>query len=198
MILRITHYGEPILRQRGARIAKMTPEIEQLIADMLESMEAANGIGLAAQQVGHALQLAVLDVRPAAPDRPSTLFRNGEPTDPVSLMPLVLINPVITPVGKPVLGPEGCLSFPEIFADIARVETVEVSALNAKFEPIQFRCGGLFARAVQHEADHLQGILFIDRMTAAKKAELQEELDVLHSETRLAMKGRHKPKVPKS
>ena len=197
MILRITQYGEPILRQRGARIPALTPEIEALITDMFDTMEAANGIGLAAQQIGHALQLAVLDVRPAAPDRPSTLTLNGAPADPAVLMPMVLINPVVTPIGKPVLGPEGCLSFPEIFADIARAESVEVSALNAKFEPIKFQCGGLLARAVQHEADHLQGILFIDRMTAAKKAELQEELDILHSETRLAMKGRHKPKVPK-
>lgn len=113
MILRITQYGEPILRQRGARITALTPEIEQLITDMFDTMESANGIGLAAQQVGHALQLAVLDVRPAAPDRPSTLTLNGAPADPASLMPMVLINPVVTPIGKPVLGPEGCLSFPK-------------------------------------------------------------------------------------
>jgi peptide deformylase len=195
MILRITKYGEPILRQKGARIQKMTPEIEALIADMFETMESANGIGLAAQQVGHALQLAVIDVRPAAPDRPSTLFLDDQPADPAVLMPLVLINPVVTPVAKAVAGPEGCLSFPEIFADIERPESVQVVALNAKMERIQFRCGGLLARAVQHEGDHLQGILFIDRMPAAKKAELREEIDQLHAETRLAMKKQTKAKA---
>ena len=196
MILRITQYGEPILRQRGARVQKLTPEIEQLIADMFETMADANGIGLAAQQIGHALQLAVIDVRPASPDRPSTLFLDGEPADPASLMPLVLINPVVTPAGPAVAGPEGCLSFPEIFSDITRPEMVEVTALNAKLEPLKFRCGGLLARAVQHEADHLHGVLFIDRMPAVKKSELQEEIDQLHNETRAAMKkSKPKPKV---
>lgn len=196
MILRITQYGEPILRQRGARIQKITPEIEQLIADMLETMESANGVGLAAQQVGHAIQLTVIDVRPANPERPSTLWLNGEPADPATLMPLVLINPVITPVAPPVAGPEGCLSFPEIFADITRPEVVDVAALDAKLQPIRFRCGGLLARAVQHETDHLHGVLFIDRMPATKKAELQEEIDAIHAETRMAMKkNRPKPKA---
>jgi peptide deformylase len=99
-------------------------------------------------------------------------------------MPLVLINPEIKPVNEPVSGPEGCLSFPEIYADIARPETVDVKAMNEKGKHIEFRCGGLLARAVQHERDHLHGILFIDRMEKKTKEELRPELEALHEETK--------------
>ena len=80
-------------------------------------------------------------------------------------MPLVLMNPQIKPITAPVNGPEGCLSFPEVFADINRPEQVEVTGLNERGEKITFRCGGLLSRAVQHETDHLNGILFIDRLS---------------------------------
>ena len=101
-----------------------------------------------------------------------------------AFMPLVLINPQIQPQGEPATGPEGCLSFPEVYADITRPEFVEVTALNAKGDPFAFKAGGLLARAVQHEMDHLNGILFIDRMTTAKKKELQPELDLLLAESK--------------
>src|SRR2546423_13410196 len=118
MILPIIKYGHPALRQKGQRIEKITPPIQELVANMLETMYKASGIGLAAQQVGEALQLTVLDVR-AAKDRPSTLEIQGKPAEVASLMPLVLINPQIRPFGDPAEGPEGCLSFPEMYADIA-------------------------------------------------------------------------------
>lgn len=187
MTLPITQFGNPVLRQKGARIEKITPEIRRLIAAMFAAMHKARGVGLAAQQVGQALQLAVLDVREVT-DRPSTLQLNGQPAEVAGFMPLVLINPEIKPVGEPFTGPEGCLSFPEIFADITRPESVDVTALNEEGEPIAFRCGGLLAKAVQHEYDHLQGILFIDRMTAANKAELKPELDELQARTKAALK----------
>ena len=79
---------------------------------------------------------------------------------------------------------KGCLSFPEIYADVARPEAIEVTALNGDGAPIQFRCGGLLARAIQHEADHLNGILFIDRMTREIKEEIRPELDALWEETK--------------
>jgi peptide deformylase len=99
-------------------------------------------------------------------------------------MPLVLINPIVTGVGESVKGSEGCLSFPEIYAEISRPETVDVQALDAHGEPIAFRCGGLLARAVQHETDHLNGLLFIDRMEKKMKLELQDELDDLQAQTK--------------
>src|SRR6266536_928696 len=187
MILPVLKYGHPMLRQRGARVERITPDVRQLIADMLETMHAAAGVGLAAQQVGHALQLTVIDVR-AAKDRPSTLERNGQPAEVAAFMPLVLMNPEITPAAQPVSGPEGCLSFPEIYAEIARPESVDVVGMNEKGEPMEFRCGGLLGRAVQHEADHLNGILFIDRMSAAAKKVLKRQLDDVQAETKAALK----------
>jgi peptide deformylase len=183
MVLTVVKYGTPVLRQKGARIETVTPAIRKLIADMLDTMYACKGIGLAAQQVGVLLQLTVIDVR-GVTDRPSSLEVNGQPADVAQSMPLVLLNPRATPVGKPVAGPEGCLSFPEIFADIARPDVVDVTALDAEGEPIQFRCGGLLARVIQHEIDHLHGILFIDRMTKEAKETLRPELDALQAETK--------------
>jgi peptide deformylase len=189
MVLKIVKYGHPVLRERGARVESLTPEIRELAANMLDTMHASKGVGLAAQQVGRAVQLAVHDVR-GIKDRPSTLELDGRPAELDAFMPLVLINPEITPLGEPVAGPEGCLSFPEIFADITRPQTIAVSAMNLAGETLRFRCGGLLARAIQHEHDHLRGILFIDRMTRATKQELQAELDALQAETKAELKRR--------
>ena len=104
-------------------------------------------------------------------------------------MPLVLINPELKPGGDPVAGGEGCLSFPEIYAPITRLESVEVKALNQKGKPVEFRCGGLLARVVQHEVDHLNGILFIDRMSRKTKSELRPELDELQAKTKAELEA---------
>jgi peptide deformylase len=191
MILPVVKYGCPVLRQKGAKIESITPEIKKLITDMFETMEENHGVGLAAQQVGVAKQLTVIDVREVK-DRPSWVEIGGQPTDVAEIMPLVLINPEVTPVGDPVKGSEGCLSFPEIYAEISRPESVDVSALDAKGKPIHFRCGGLLARAVQHEADHLNGLLFIDRMEKKIKMELQPELDDLSAQTKAELKSKTK------
>lgn len=186
MILPVLKYGHPVLRQKGARIETITPPIAKLIEDMFETMYAATGVGLAAQQVGHALQLTVIDVR-GVKDRPSTLELAGATVEVDSFMPLVLINPQLTPTAPPVPGPEGCLSFPEIYQEISRPESVAVEALGAKAEKLTFKAGGLLARAIQHETDHLHGILFIDRMSSDAKAALRAELDILQAETKGAL-----------
>ena len=187
MILPIVKFGHPMLRQKGAYIESITPEISQLIADMFETMYGAAGVGLAAQQIGKALQLTVIDVR-GLKDRPSTLELDGKPSDVAAFMPLVLINPELKTAGDPVAGPEECLSFPEIFEDISRPPTVEVTALGAKGERVKFKAGGLLARAIQHETDHLNGILFIDRMASVAKQALKPELDELQAATKAALK----------
>jgi len=187
MILPIVKYGHPALRQKGAKIDKIDAQVEALIADMFETMYKAAGVGLAAQQVGQALQLTVLDVR-AVKDRPSSLELGGKAIEVATFMPLVLINPQIRPFGEAAVGPEGCLSFPEIYADISRPESVEVQALNAKGIEILFKAGGLLSRAIQHEVDHLNGLLFIDRMTAQDKALLKPELDELQSLTKASLR----------
>ena len=109
---------------------------------------------------------------------------NGLSADPASLMPLGLINPELKPCGNTVVGSEGCLSFPEIYGDIARPESVEVRALDREGKLISFKAGGLLARAIQHETDHLNGILFIDRMSLKSKNEHRAEIDELQAETR--------------
>jgi peptide deformylase len=188
VILEIVKYGHPALRAKGEPIESITPKIKQLIAEMLETMYDAKGIGLAAQQVGHALQVTVIDVR-GVTDRPSTLEIGGQPVVVEQNLPMVLINPEWFPTGPPATGPEGCLSFPEIYADITRPETVRVRALNERGELIEFHCGGLLARVVQHETDHLHGILFIDRMTRETKQELKPRLEDLQKATKAALKS---------
>jgi peptide deformylase len=187
MILEVVQYGHPVLRKKGERIGSITPELKKLIDDMFETMYAAKGVGLAAQQIGRALQLTVIDVR-GATDRPSTLELDGKPADVAEFMPLALINPEVKPVGDLEVGSEGCLSFPEIYGEIKRPGKADIRATNAKGETIEFRCGGLLARAIQHEMDHLNGILFIDRMSRTEKDELKPQLEELHEKTKAALK----------
>ncbi len=186
MVLPLAYYGNPVLREKGEKVRSVTPEIAQLIEDMFETMEDFRGIGLAAHQVGMAIQLTVIDIR-AIEDRPSTLELDGKEADPHSIMPIVLINPTITPLNDPVKGPEGCLSFPEIFGDVSRPDKVSVKALDHQGKPVKFVCSGLLARCVQHETDHLHGILFIDRMDRATKSDLREELELLQKKTKDAL-----------
>ncbi len=187
MIIPVVKYGTPVLRQKGTKIETITPTIKKLIADMFETMYAHKGVGLAAQQVGLAVQLTVIDVR-GITDRPSSLELEGQPADVAGFMPLVLINPQLKAIGDPITGPEGCLSFPEIFGEITRSDLVEVKAMDQAYKPIEFRCGGLLARAIQHETDHLHGILFIDRMDKETKEELRPELDALQAATKAELK----------
>jgi peptide deformylase len=183
MRLSIFEYGEPILRAKGKRIDKVDDRIRKLATNMLETMQAVNGVGLAAQQVGQAIQLTVLDVSPVE-DRPSTMTFNGEHVDPKAKMPLVLINPRITLGTETEVGSEGCLSFPDITGDIERAESVIVHAETLENEKIEIEATGLLARAIQHEIDHLNGILFVDRMNSATKVSLASRLKRLQKETK--------------
>jgi peptide deformylase len=183
MALPVIKYGDPTLRQKGRRIMTITPEIRVLISDMFETMYAARGIGLAAQQVGQALQLAIIDVR-GVKDRPSQLWIDEAESDVDSFMPIVLVNPVVRGIGTRLAAAEGCLSFPEIYGDVERSSEVEVTATSERGTPMKFRARGLLARAIQHEVDHLQGILFIDRMDSETIELLKPELEALQAETR--------------
>jgi peptide deformylase len=183
MILSILQYGDPILRAKGKQIEKIDDHIRELAANMIETMHAANGIGLAAQQVGEALQLTVLDVSQIE-DRPSTLKLNGNDVDPMASMPLVLINPEVELGGETEIGTEGCLSFPEINGQIQRAESTMARAQNLEGDKIEIVATGLLARAIQHEVDHLNGILFIDRMNSAAKAALSSRLKRLQKQTK--------------
>jgi len=183
----VVHYGDPILRQRGVRIESVDDALRGTIAGMFDAMYHSNGIGLAAQQVGLALQLAIIDVR-GVKDRASQLWISGQPADVDAFMPLVLINSTIRPVGEAVVGPEGCLSFPEIYGDVCRPAEVEVRGMNDRNESFEFKAGGLLARAIQHEVDHLNGVLFIDRMDSKNRSEVRDEVDTLQTATKKQLK----------
>ena len=189
MILQILEYGDPILRAKGKPIENIDDRIRELAANMIETMHAANGVGLAAQQIGETLQLTVLDVS-LVEDRPSTLKLDGKDVDPKAAMPLVLINPEIELRGANEAGVEGCLSFPEITGDIDRAKSVIVRAQNLEARTIEIEASGFLARAIQHEGDHLNGILFIDRMNSAAKAVLSSRLKRLQKETRRGIRHR--------
>jgi len=190
MILPILQYGDPVLREKGDRIEIIDDRIRELAANMIETMHAAHGVGLAAQQIGEALQLTVIDISAVEDDRPSTLMLDGKDIDPKTAMPLVLINPDIELLGETEVGVEGCLSFPEITGDIERTQSVAVRAQTLEGGTIQIEAGGFLARAIQHEGDHLNGILFIDRMRSAAKAALSSRLRRLQKETKRGIRYR--------
>lgn len=197
MRLPILRYGSPVLRLKGRRIDQIDDRIRQLAADMIETMRAANGVGLAAQQIGEALQLTVVDVSQVE-DRPSTLNLNGEAADPKTASPLVLINPEIELGTAMAIGLEGCLSFPEVTGDIERAETVRIRAQALDGSSIELHAGGLLARALQHEVDHLNGILFIDRMSSAAKAALASRLKKMQKETERYIRRNRKSLQPEA
>ncbi|PZR77657.1 MAG: peptide deformylase [Chthoniobacterales bacterium] len=182
MKLPIRKYGDPVLRARGHRVEEIDERLRELAANMLETMHGVNGIGLAAQQVGEALQLTVLDISPIE-DRPSTLTLSGVEVEPKQNMPLILVNPEVELGPERDIASEGCLSFPEITGDIERAMWTKVRAQTIDGAPIELEATGLLARALQHEIDHLNGILFIDRMSSAAKTALASRLKRLQKET---------------
>ena len=182
MVLEIVKYGDPVLRAKGRRIEQVDEHVRQLAADMLETMYHAHGLGLAAQQIGLPLQMTVIDVAPIQQDRPSTLTVDGKPQDLDEWMPLVLLNPRLELGAAREMASEGCLSFPDIHGDVPRAATVTVNALLLDGREVQFEAGGMLARAIQHEVDHLQGVLYIDRMNSAAKAGLGGRLKRLQKE----------------
>lgn len=180
MVLPIVKYGDPILRKKGKTIEKITSEIQDLAQNMIETMDEVFGVGLAAQQVGQALQLCVLNV-PYLEDRPSCLWIKEKEVALKDYMPMVLINPKINPSKQRYIDTEGCLSFPEITADVSRSLQVEVEAQDLEGNWFRWKGEGLIARAIQHEVDHLNGVLFIDRMDSATRLGLKKQLEQLSS-----------------
>lgn len=183
MILEIVKYGDPVLREKGREVRETDEKVAQLAEDMLETMRAANGVGLAAQQVGVPVQLAVIDVA-GIEDRPSAMFIGEEEVPIDDFMPLILLNPKLKLSADKEAGNEGCLSFPEISAEIVRATGVRCQARLLDGTDLEFDAAGLLARALQHEVDHLHGVLFIDRMNSAAKASLAGKLKRLQKESR--------------
>jgi len=186
MALRIVHYNEPVLRKKGEKITAFGPELQAFAADMIDAMHEVHGIGLAAQQVGRAIQLCVIDLREAEADFTFELDGARPPLE--LIMPLIVVNPklTITPEVPKVSSEEGCLSFPDIRGDVSRVESVTARYVDDKGIPHRLVCDGLFARCLQHEVDHLNGVLFIDRMDKKVRAELDATVKALARQTQTA------------
>lgn len=178
MIREIVHYDAPVLRTKGKEIGAITPGIKALIEDLLDTMRAARGVGLAAQQIGETIQLAVIDIT-GIKERPSRMWIAGEPVDPEIYMPLILINPVLKPIKTKIVGHEGCLSFPGLTLDIARAQRVGVKTRTLDGGLFEFDAGGLLSRAVLHEVDHLNGKLFIDLISAEERRAIREDLEYI-------------------
>ena len=160
-LLTILEYPDPRLRTQAEPIseADFTPALQKQIDDMFETMYAAPGIGLAATQVDFHKQLIVMDV--------------SETKD----QPLVIINPKYTPIDSSVeLMQEGCLSVPEYYADVERYVKILVTALDREGKPQEFECDGLLAHCVQHECDHLKGIVFVDYLSRLKQDRVKKKL----------------------
>ncbi|HEV3272939.1 MAG TPA: peptide deformylase [Candidatus Methylacidiphilales bacterium] len=178
MIREIVHYDAPVLRAKGRPVGAITPEIKALVEDLLDTMRNARGVGLAAQQIGEAIQVAVVDVT-GIKERPSKMWIAGEPVDPEIYMPLVLINPALKPTKTKIISHEGCLSFPGLTLDIARAQRVSVTTGTLDGGLFEFDAGGLLGRAVLHEVDHLHGKLFIDHLDAEERRAIREDLEYI-------------------
>ena len=155
--------GDPVLRKKSAPVTDITDEHRELIEDMYESMHAHNGVGLAAPQVGVSLRIAVLGI----PDRGKKVLH------------VTLINPEYDNVEGGNSDDEGCLSIPGVYDELKRAAKLDVRALDERGQPISFTCEGLFARAVQHEVDHLNGMLFVDRLSVLRRQRLKKELKAI-------------------
>lgn len=166
-MLKLCIYPDPALSAPTVPVDKFDDELKNLVAEMFETMHQANGVGLAAPQIGKSLKLAVIDV---SPDKPE---------------PLVLVNPVIVKKSRnKETDEEGCLSFPDIHAKISRAAEVTVEAQDADGEKFTLQASGLLARCLQHEIDHLDGIFFVNRASIAARLSLRSALKDLEDRAR--------------
>jgi len=170
MIHTIIHYGNPALKVKTEPVMAVTPAVLSLIADMLETMHDSAGLGLAATQIARTERLCVIDI-PAEAEKEGCRAFNA----PIA-MPLIMINPVIIASEGEQRNSEGCLSFPEIHAPVRRAFQVTARYLDAAGIPQLVTAQGLLARAIQHELDHLDGVLFVERLSFAQKTAISGQL----------------------
>jgi peptide deformylase len=184
MSLRIVHYDDSILRKKGEKIVSFDPALAKLAGDMLAAMHEVGGIGLAAQQVGIARQLCVVDLRESDDGFDWELDGRHPPRE--LFMPLIIANPRVTALASIPLTvhEEGCLSFPSIRGEVTRPEEITVRYQDEHGLPHVLVCNGLLARCIQHEADHLQGKLFIDRMDKKARAVIEPAIKALAKQTK--------------
>jgi peptide deformylase len=183
MILPIVRYPDPVLRQRCTEVKTADSPLRKLADDMLDTMREAHGVGLAAPQIGRSVHLAVIDVS-HDPKCVSFLRINGKDADLVANMPVVFLNARLDLGNAKATGEEGCLSFPGLRGDIRRSAEVRVTFEDLDGNTQVWETDGLLARAFQHEIDHLNGVLFIDRFSATAKVTLKSRLNRLMEQWR--------------
>jgi len=188
MSLRIVHYNDPVLHTKGAKVTSFDGALTRLAEAMIDSMHDAAGIGLASQQVGQALQLCVVDLRESDADFTWEIDGARPPLD--LFMPLVLANPKVTkvPGTEETVYEEGCLSFPKIRGDVVRPDAIVATFHDERGVAHTLKCDGLFSRCIQHEVDHLNGVLFIERMDKKARSEVDEAVKALAKATKAAAK----------
>jgi peptide deformylase len=173
MILPIIAYGDPVLRKLGKSIDKEYPALESLLENMFETMYGAKGIGLAAPQIGLPIRIFIVDATPFKDDEELEL----EERNFLSTFKQVFINAqIIDETGDEWVFNEGCLSIPDVREDVFRNETVKIEFLDEKFEKHTKEFSGIAARIIQHEYDHIQGILFTDKLSSLKKRLIKGKL----------------------
>ena len=175
MIFPIVTFGNDRLRKKAAPVTAITPEIKNLVADMLETMYHAEGVGLAAEQIGRDEAVCVIDV-PTQAEKPDCREANASIE-----MPLVMLNPEIVSTSGSQRNSEGCLSFPEIHVMVTRPIEVTATFTNLNGERQTITARGLLSRAIQHEIDHLNGVLLVDRMSALQKVSVSGKLKRLQA-----------------
>jgi peptide deformylase len=181
MIRDIVQYGHPVLRQKCQPVTEVDDALHTLVADMLDTMAAANGVGLAAPQVGEDIRLAVIDVS-HDPECVTMLKVNGQDAELESIMPLVFINPELDYSQEKESAVEGCLSIRGIRAEVRRPAAVSAKLPQLDGSVLEIETDGLLARAIQHETDHLNGVLFVDRLSAVGKVSMKNRLKRLLAE----------------
>lgn len=175
MLLEIIQYGHPTLHQKACSVDKISDDIKTLADNMMETMYAAEGIGLAAPQVNVPLQLVVIDI-PSEEESVTMLKVNGEEKTLADVMPLQFVNPVLEPYGKMASMQEGCLSVRSVRASVQRPAMVKAAVTLLDGTPVTIECDGLLACCLQHECDHLNGVLFVERVSSAQRVTLKNKL----------------------
>lgn len=175
MILEITQYGNPVLRKKCRPVDAIDDKIIKLAEDMVDTMVDANGVGLAAPQIGEEIRMAVVDVS-HDPECISYFKVNGEDARMEDYMPLIFINPELELDGPKESDAEGCLSIYEVRANVKRPSQVKATLPLIDGNTIELETDGLLARAIQHEVDHLNGTLFVDRISPASKVSIKRKL----------------------
>ena len=185
--LQMCYYGDPVLKRQSVDLVEITEEIRNFAERMIVTMRAHEGIGLAAPQVGRNINLITLEIFPPHPEDP-------QPTSPGEMallprMPMALVNPKISGFSSQTsVYDEGCLSIPKITGEVERPEYLELTATDINGQPVNYRCGGMLARCIQHEIDHLNGILFTELVSDEHFKRIESKLKKMQRDTEKRLK----------